>query len=40
MRITQRLVTSDLKGTFTISSDGGGTRALIRFPIVDDDETP
>lgn len=37
MRITQRLVTSDLKGTFTIASDDVGTRALIRFPIVDDD---
>ncbi len=40
MRITQRLVTSDLKGTFTISSNDRGTTALIRFPIVDDDETP
>jgi two-component sensor histidine kinase/putative methionine-R-sulfoxide reductase with GAF domain len=38
MRITQRLVTSDLKGTFTISSDDGGTVALIRFPIPSDDE--
>lgn len=37
MRITQRLVTSDLKGMFTIESNDGGTRALIRFPIVDDD---
>lgn len=37
MRITQRLVTSDLKGTFTIASNDGGTRALIRFPIVEDD---
>lgn len=34
MRITQRLVTSDLKGTFTISSDVNGTTALMRFPIV------
>jgi two-component sensor histidine kinase/putative methionine-R-sulfoxide reductase with GAF domain len=33
MRITQRLVTSDLKGTFSISSSDGGTTALIRFPI-------
>lgn len=33
MRITQRLVTSDLRGTFTISSDAEGTTALIRFPI-------
>lgn len=34
MRITQRLVTSDLKGTFSIASDGSGTHALIRFPIL------
>ena len=33
MRITQRLVTSDLKGTFTIGSNEDGTTALIRFPI-------
>ena len=33
MRITQRLVTSDLKGTFTIHSDAQGTTALMRFPI-------
>lgn len=33
MRITHRLVTSDLHGTFTISSDDEGTYALIRFPI-------
>jgi len=39
MRITQRLVTSDLKGTFTISSTTGGTTALIRFPIVDDEDS-
>ncbi|CAN5779195.1 GAF domain-containing protein [soil metagenome] len=37
MRITQRLVTSDLKGTFTITSSAVGTTALIRFPIADDD---
>lgn len=39
MRITQRLVTSDLRGTFTISSDDDGTTALIAFPIAaaDDD---
>ena len=36
MRITQRLVTSDLKGTFTISSNAEGTTALMRFPIVND----
>ncbi|MGC4105945.1 MAG: GAF domain-containing protein [Thermomicrobiales bacterium] len=36
MRITQRLVVSDLKGTFTIHSDALGTTALMRFPIVDD----
>ena len=33
MRITHRLVTSDLKGTFSIGSDVDGTTALIRFPI-------
>jgi hypothetical protein len=33
MRITQRLVTSDLKGNFSITSDTDGTTALIRFPI-------
>jgi two-component sensor histidine kinase/putative methionine-R-sulfoxide reductase with GAF domain len=33
MRITQRLVTSDLKGEFHISSDEEGTTALITFPI-------
>jgi two-component sensor histidine kinase len=38
MRITQRLVTSDLKGTFSISSDDSGTTALIRFPISGDDD--
>ena len=37
MRITQSLVTSDLKGTFTISSEEEGTAALIRFPIAADD---
>ncbi|HVL24639.1 MAG TPA: GAF domain-containing protein [Thermomicrobiales bacterium] len=37
MKITQRLVTSDLKGTFTIGSDGDGTTALIRFPIAKDE---
>jgi two-component sensor histidine kinase/putative methionine-R-sulfoxide reductase with GAF domain len=36
MRITQSLVTSDLKGTFTISSTEDGTVALIRFPIAND----
>lgn len=36
MRITQRLVTSDLKGTFTISSNTEGTTALMRFPIAND----
>ena len=39
MRITQRLVTSDLKGTFSISSDEKGTVALIQFPIADETET-
>jgi len=38
MRITQRLVTSDLKGTFSISSSAVGTNALIRFPIAGDEE--
>ena len=38
MRITQRLVTSDLRGTFSISSNGDGTTALIRFPIAVADE--
>ncbi len=36
MRITQRLVTSDLKGSFAIRSDDAGTVALIRFPIAPD----
>ncbi|MCA9832468.1 MAG: GAF domain-containing protein [Thermomicrobiales bacterium] len=33
MKITHRLVTSDLRGTFTITSDAEGTYATIRFPI-------
>ena len=33
MRITHRLVTSDLHGSFNIWSDEEGTTALIRFPI-------
>lgn len=33
MKITQSLVTSDLKGTFTIRSDEAGTTALMSFPI-------
>lgn len=36
MRITQRLVSSDLKGTFRISSNDEGTTALITFPIAED----
>jgi len=36
MRITHGLVTSDLKGTFTISSRNDGTSALIQFPIADE----
>ncbi len=36
MRITHRLVTSDLHGTFTITSDDVGTYATIRFPIAAD----
>jgi two-component sensor histidine kinase/putative methionine-R-sulfoxide reductase with GAF domain len=37
MRITQRLVTSDLRGDFTIASGNDMTRALIRFPIAEED---
>jgi two-component sensor histidine kinase/putative methionine-R-sulfoxide reductase with GAF domain len=33
MKITQRLVVSDLRGTFTIRSNDEGTIAEIRFPI-------
>jgi len=33
MKITQRLVVSDLRGTFDIRSDDQGTKATIRFPI-------
>jgi hypothetical protein len=33
MKITQRLVVSDLRGTFDIHSDTVGTTATIRFPI-------
>lgn len=33
MKITQRLVVSDLRGTFTIASAASGTTATIRFPI-------
>lgn len=36
MRITNGLVTSDLKGTFTITSLPDGTSALMRFPIAED----
>lgn len=36
MRITQRLVTSDLKGTFSIKSGPHGTTALMHFPIADE----
>lgn len=36
MRITQRLVSSDLRGVFTIVSGDDKTVALIRFPIVDE----
>lgn len=41
MRITQRLVTSDLRGTFTIKPTDKGTLASIRFPIAQlaDDES-
>jgi two-component sensor histidine kinase len=33
MRITQRLVSSDLRGTFTIVPTDEGTLATIRFPL-------
>lgn len=33
MKITHRLVVSDLRGTFTIASGDAGTTATIRFPI-------
>lgn len=33
MKITQRLVVSDLRGTFAIASADSGTTATIRFPI-------
>lgn len=39
MRITQQLVTSDLRGTFTIKPTEHGTLATIRFPIAQLDET-
>jgi two-component sensor histidine kinase len=38
MRIVQRLVTSDLRGTFTITSDETGTTARIVFPLAESDE--
>jgi two-component sensor histidine kinase len=37
MRITQRLVTSDLRGTFSIRPTETGTIATIRFPVVEDE---
>jgi two-component sensor histidine kinase len=36
MKITQRLVVSDLRGTFNIRSDENGTTAEIRFPIAEE----
>lgn len=36
MKITQRLVVSDLRGTFKIQSNDSGTTAVIRFPIAAD----
>lgn len=36
MRIVQRLVTSDLRGAFTIESDKAGTTARIVFPLAAD----
>lgn len=38
MKITHRLVTSDLHGDFQISSDADGTTALITFPIATEAE--
>jgi two-component sensor histidine kinase/putative methionine-R-sulfoxide reductase with GAF domain len=38
MRIVQRLVTSDLRGAFTIASDKAGTTARIVFPLAEDGE--
>ena len=35
MRITQRLVSSDLRGTFTIDPTDDGTLATIRFPLAE-----
>jgi two-component sensor histidine kinase/putative methionine-R-sulfoxide reductase with GAF domain len=42
MRITQRLVSSDLRGAFTIEPTGKGTLATIRFPLGElrDDQPP
>ena len=37
MRIIQRLVTSDLRGEFTIRSTDEGTVAMIQFPLADHD---
>jgi two-component system, sensor histidine kinase PdtaS len=39
MRITQRLVSSDLRGTFTIEPIAEGTLATIRFPLGDPQES-
>jgi two-component sensor histidine kinase len=40
MRIIQRLVSSDLGGSFTIESGAVGTVATLTFPVADGDEGP
>ena len=36
MRIIERLVTSDLRGTFTIGPSAHGSQAVLRFPLAED----
>ncbi|MBA2289705.1 MAG: hypothetical protein H0V98_04920, partial [Chloroflexia bacterium] len=40
MRITQRLVTSDLRGSFSIRPTETGTIATIQFPLAPEDPAP
>ncbi|CAN5665214.1 GAF domain-containing protein [soil metagenome] len=40
MRITQRLVTSDLRGSFSIRPTESGTIATIQFPLAPEDPAP
>lgn len=40
MRITNSLVSSDLKGVFTIRSTEGGTTATMRFPLLEESGQP